>query len=126
MRTEGTTTNRKTRKGEKRILQFTRADVSDNSTPPHLAAPSDDSKRTRKHTNNTEKDNNKKEVRKQTRKLTGGGGLRGSIRTTDESTLGGGRKLFLETWRQRQQKRKRERECESECTEAKKRRNEIL
>ncbi len=31
------------------------------------------------------------------RKFTGGGGVRGSIRTTDESTLGGGRKLFLPT-----------------------------
>lgn len=31
-------------------------------------------------------------------KLMGGRGLRGSIRTTDESTFGGGRKLFLPTW----------------------------
>lgn len=31
-------------------------------------------------------------------RFTGGSGFRGSIRTTDESTLGGGRKLFLPTW----------------------------
>lgn len=31
-------------------------------------------------------------------KLIGGSGLRGSIRTTDESTFGGGLKLFLPTW----------------------------
>jgi hypothetical protein len=31
------------------------------------------------------------------RKLIGGGGFRGSIRTTLESTLGGGRKLFFPT-----------------------------
>ena len=31
------------------------------------------------------------------KKLTGGGGLRGSMRTTELSTLGGGRKLFLPT-----------------------------
>ncbi len=30
-------------------------------------------------------------------RLMGGGGLMGSMRTTDESTLGGGRKLFLPT-----------------------------
>ena len=31
-------------------------------------------------------------------KLIGGGGLRGSSRTTDESTFGGGRKEFLDTF----------------------------
>ena len=30
-------------------------------------------------------------------KLTGGGGFLGSMRTTDDSTFGGGRKLFLPT-----------------------------
>lgn len=30
-------------------------------------------------------------------RLMGGGGVMGSIRTTDESTFGGGRKLFLPT-----------------------------
>lgn len=30
----------------------------------------------------------------------GGGGFLGSIRTTDDSTLGGGRKLFLPTYNQ--------------------------
>ena len=32
-------------------------------------------------------------------KLMGGGGFLGSIRTTLDSTLGGGRKLFLPTWK---------------------------
>ena len=31
-------------------------------------------------------------------KLIGGGGFRGSIRTTDDSTFGGGRKLFFPTY----------------------------
>jgi hypothetical protein len=33
-------------------------------------------------------------------KLMGGGGLRGSIRTTEDSTFGGGRKLFFPTCKQ--------------------------
>ncbi len=39
-------------------------------------------------------------------KLTGGGGLRGSMRTTLDSTLGGGRKLFFDTCNSRQKKKR--------------------
>jgi len=45
-----------------------------------------------------EKEKKKKKRRRSTWKLMGGGGLRGSIFTTLDSTLGGGRKLFLLTF----------------------------